>query len=260
MVIDVHPSRERFVVSHESIPGVMAAMTMPFDVADASELASVRPGMKVSFTLVVSPDGAYAERVQVRAYRTAEQDPFTASRLAVLDAASGANAERTPHGAPVPDVSLVDQSNRPVRLSNLRGRVVALNFIYTSCALPQFCFRVANQFGVLRRRFAERLASDLVLLTVTFDPARDRPEVLNEYARRVLRADGESWRLLTGDPGEVLRLSTALGVEAYQDEGLMNHSSRTVIIDRRGRLVANIEGNEFTPRQLGDLVDSVLQQ
>jgi len=38
----------------------------------------------------------------------------------------------------------------------------------------------------------------------------------------------------------------------------MNHSLHTAIIDRRGKLVTNIEGNQFTPDQLGDLVQTVL--
>ena len=59
-------------------------------------------------------------------------------------------------GQPVPDFTLTDQARRPVTLSQFRGKVVAINFIYTSCALPQFCFRIANHFGVLQRRFTDR--------------------------------------------------------------------------------------------------------
>jgi protein SCO1/2 len=39
----------------------------------------------------------------------------------------------------------------------------------------------------------------------------------------------------------------------------MDHSSHTAVIDRQGRLVANIEGNQFTATQLGDLVDVTLR-
>jgi hypothetical protein len=50
------------------------------------------------------------------------------------------------------------------------GATVVMNFIYTSCALPQFCCRMTNHLSVLQNRFAGR---DLVLLSITFDPARD---------------------------------------------------------------------------------------
>jgi cytochrome oxidase Cu insertion factor (SCO1/SenC/PrrC family) len=41
-----------------------------------------------------------------------------------------------PIGTAVPDFTLIDQQRRPVTLSQFRGRVVAVNFISTSCALP----------------------------------------------------------------------------------------------------------------------------
>jgi protein SCO1/2 len=47
-------------------------------------------------------------------------------------------------------------------------------------------------------------------------------------------------------------------VAFFPDEGLMNHSLHTAVINRQGRLVANIEGNQFTADQLGDLTQSVL--
>jgi protein SCO1/2 len=99
-----------------------------------------------------------------------------------------------------------------------------------------------------------------VLLTITFDPARDRPEVLAAYARDRLKADEDGWHFLTGETADVRRVCETFGVESFPDEGLMYHSSHTAIIDRRGTLVANIEGNDFTARQLGDLVDTVLRR
>lgn len=49
------------------------------------------------------------------------------------------------------------------------------------------------------------------------------------------------------------------GMDYFPEEGLMSHSLHTAIIDRQGRLVANIEGNRFTADQLGDLVDTLLK-
>jgi protein SCO1/2 len=92
-----------------------------------------------------------------------------------------------------------------------------------------------------------------VLLTITFDPERDTPEALASYASR-WQADGTGWRFLTGSPEDIRRVCALFGQEAFPDEGLMNHSLHTAVIGRSGLLVANIEGNQFTPEQLGDLV------
>jgi protein SCO1/2 len=258
MVMKVAASQNSFIVSHDAVPGVMDAMMMSFDVRDPKDLNSVRPGMIVTFTLVVEKGAAYAERVRILPYEPVEQDPLTARRLAALKRITGAPA-LTPIaiGQAVPDFTLTDQARRPVTLSAFRGKVVAVNFVYTSCALPQFCFRIANNFGVLQRRFKDRLGRELVLLTVTFDPERDQPEQLAEYAKQ-WDADPATWRFLTGTVPDVRRVCALFGVDFFPDEGLINHSSRTAVIDRDGRLVANVEGNQFTAAQLGDLVGTTL--
>lgn len=259
MVLRVDPASRTFVVSHETIRGFMDAMTMPFEVRDAGALKGLGPGAMVEFTLLVKGDRAYAERIRVRRYESVEQDPLTARRLAVMKRAAGLAQAPLPIGAQVPDFSLVDQTGRQVTLSSLRGKVVALNFIYTRCALPQFCLRVTNHFGVLQKRFADRLGRDLVLLTITFDPQRDTPEALARYASR-WKADPASWHFLTGPVDPVRRICAQFGVEYFPDEGLMNHSLRTGILDRAGTLIASIEGNAHTPDQLGDLVATALDR
>jgi protein SCO1/2 len=83
--------------------------------------------------------------------------------------------------------------------------------------------------------------------------------VLNTYAR-TWKADPESWRFLTGPVPDVQHVCGKFGVDFWQDEALLTHTLHTAIIDRQGKLVANLEGNEFTAEQLGDLVETILNQ
>jgi protein SCO1/2 len=258
IVVTVDRTRTTFTASIQEIPGYMAAMTMPFEVRQRKDLDSLVPGASVAFVLIVKGNSSYAERIRVVRYQSVEQDPLAASRLKLLrEIAGGARPKALAIGDTVPDFKLTDQRRRTIRLSALRGKVVAINFIYTSCALPNFCLRIANNFNVLQKRFKSRLGRDLVLLTVTFDPVHDTPDVLEQYARR-WDADPATWRFLTGPVQDVQKLCHLFGVDAFPDEGLMNHSLHTAILDRRGRLVANIEGNQFTAGQLGDLTQAVL--
>jgi protein SCO1/2 len=212
----------------------------------------------VEFVLVVNDKSSYAERIRTVRYQSAEQDPLAASRLKLLTDVAGAGPRKVlAIGETVPSFTLTDQQRRSVTLSDLRGKVVAINFIYTSCPLPNFCLRIANNFGVLQQRFKAQLGRDLVLLTVTFDPVHDTPEVLAQYASR-WSADPTAWHFLTGPIGDVQRVCHLFGVDFFPDEGLMNHSLHTAIIDRQGRMVANIEGNRFTSTQLADLTAAVL--
>jgi protein SCO1/2 len=116
---------------------------------------------------------------------------------------------------------------------------------------------MSNTFGVLQRRFKPQYGREFVLLTITFDPARDTPEVLATYAAQ-FNADPAIWHFLTGSVKDVRRVCASFGIEAFPDEGLLNHSVQTAVIDRQGRLAGTVEGNQFTPEQLGDLVLAVL--
>lgn len=260
MVLKVDRAHSAFTASIQSIPGYMPAMIMPFEVREPKDLDGLAPGMTVEFTLIVDQKSSRAEHVRILRYQSVEQDPLTTSRLKLLNRIAGGvlPAEKPlAIGQAVPDFTLTDQKRRQITLSQFRGKVVAINFIYTSCVLPDYCLRIANNFGVLQKRFNAQLGRDLVLLTVTFDPIHDTPEVLARYASR-WKADGRAWHFLTGAVSEVQRVCHFFDVDFFPDEGLMYHSLHTAIIDREGNLVANIEGNQLTAVQLGDLAETVL--
>ena len=256
MVVEVKPAERLLVVSHDPVPGVMPAMIMPFLVRNEAQLRGLTPGAIVTFTLRANADAAYADDLRVLRYESGEQDPLTVRRLRLLRSAHA--AAQLELNQAVPDFTLTDQAHKRIALSQLRGKVVVMNFIYTSCALPQFCYRMTNHFSVLQNRFGGRDGRDLVLLSITFDPARDTPDRLAEYATQ-WKADATRWHFLTGPSDEIRKVADAFGLDYFPDEGVISHSLRTVIVDRMGRLRANVEGNTFTAQQLGDLVNGALR-
>jgi len=262
LVLKVSPERNEFTVSMQEIPGFMDAMVMPLPVRAPRDLEGLRPGMMVDFTLVVTAKSSYAENIRVRSFVSFENDPQGACRLAVMEQALAkdhSSASTLAIGQHVPDFSLTDQNNQPVVLSQFSGKVVAMTFVYTRCPLPNFCFRLSNNFGQMQKRFSKRMGQDLILLTVTLDPTNDQPNALANYAG-IWKANGASWRFLTGPAPDIKKVSGLFSVVSNLDEGTITHSLHTVIIDRRGDLVANLEGNEFTAKQLGDLVEAVLNR
>lgn len=249
IVLQVDAAHGTFTASCAAIPGYMEAMSMSYSVADPKELVSVKPGAYIEFTLVVEKSRSYAEHIRPHRFETSEVEQLRARRLQLLEAPHAAIHP----GDPVPDFSLTDQTGRRVSLSEFSGKVVALTFIYTSCPLPDYCFRLSNNFGQLRKRFGP----DLVLLSVTFDPVHDTPAVLARYAT-TWKADPRTWHFLTGSLVEVKAVGREFGLNFWQEEGFLTHSLHTFVIDRRGRLAADFEGNEFSGRQLGDYVAAVL--
>lgn len=257
LVLSIDRSRQTMRVSCQEIPGFMDAMVMSFGVTDLSSMGELKPGALIEFTLVVNNHSSQAENIRIRSYASSERELSKAGRLQDFDEALRGPLQRVAIGEVVPEFTLTDQKQRKVYLRQFAGKVVALNFVYTRCALPDYCVRSSNNFGVLQKQYSERLGRDLVLLTVTFDSVHDQPEVLQSYAD-TWKADPDNWRFLTGSARDIQRVCDLFGVTFVPDEGLYIHSLHTVIIDRRGKLLANLEGNEFTAQQLADLVKTVM--
>ncbi len=257
LVLSVDRSRHTMLVSCNEIPGFMDAMAMSFTVPDSKSLETLARGALIDFTLVVGKDASHVEDIRVRRYDSSEREPAQARRLKGLEEALRGPVQRLDIGQAVPDFTLTDQQGRALQFRQLAGKVIALNFVYTRCALPEYCFRSTNNFGVLQKQFQKRLGKDLVLLTVTFDPVHDQPDTLRDYAK-TWKADPEHWHFLTGAVADVQRVCDLFGVNYVPDEGLFVHSLHTAIIDRDAKLIVNLEGNEFTAQQFADLVGAVL--
>jgi len=261
LILSIDKPHRTFSASCAEIPGYMQAMVMPITVREPKSLAGLKPSVFVDFTLVVEKGRSYAENVRVHEYENLAQEPLLVRRLELLARLDKTNPPPVPIaiGAPVPDFTLTDQTGQRVSLSSFAGKVVGVTFIYTSCPLPDFCFRLSNNFGRVQKRFVAKMGSDLVLLSITFDPVHDTPEVLATYAS-AWKADPKSWHFLTGMPAEVKTVCRRFGLNFWPDEGSLAHSMHTLVIDRDGKLAANFEGNQFSAEQLGDFVETTLNR
>jgi protein SCO1 len=246
LVIQVDQEKRTILVSHRSIGHYMPPMTMAFHVAAREDLTNITPGTHLNFDLRIGKHESVARNLKPRITRLEGTDgkeiPVTqpANKLAL--------------GAEVPDFTLTDQSGRLTRLSQFRGRVIAIDFIYTRCPLPDVCPRLSANFAYISKRLHGR---DITLLSITIDPTWDRPEVLTEYAHR-WQADGDIWRFLTGPVDQIGTVAGLFGLIYWPEEGSITHTVATAIISRDGKLAALIEGSSYRPDQLRDLVEHAL--
>lgn len=260
LVVSVNPQQGEFIVSMHEIPGIMDAMEMTLPLEPRSEVEKLRPGIMVDFKLIVSGASARAEDVHERPYMNFDYDPQVAARFGILNKilpGRSALPAEIKIGQSVPDFTLTDQNSDPVSLAQFRGKVVAMTFVYTTCPFPNYCFRLSNNFGQLQKRFGKHMGRDLVLFTLTLDPEHDQPATLMKYGK-IWKAGSGWWYFLTGAPGKIDEIKSRFGVVANPDMEMVAHSMHTVIINRRGILAVNLEGNEFTSKQLGDLVEAEL--
>lgn len=247
LVLHVDRLRSVATISHDRLPGFMDAMAMPFDLKGLARAAAIVPGDRVRFRLAVKRSRTWVDRVEVLSAAPVDSGLQQTPAVPVLAAV----------GSPIPGFELIDEFGAVVSLAAFKGKVVAVNFIYTRCPLPDYCPRMISHFRRLQDRFAARMDRDLVLLTISFDPQYDTPERLRDYAARH-GAGGSAWHFLTGDADRIERVCAAFGVQYWPDGGLITHSLQTAVIDRRGRLAATVEGKDFTAKQLEDLVASII--
>ena len=259
LVLKVDRTHGVFVVSCDGIPGYMEPMVMSFSVRKPEDLRGVEPSTMVQFVLINDRNAMYAENLKVRNFDSADQEPQEAQRLKLLQSIGDQAAPVTAiaRGELVPDFEFSDQTQRKVALSQFSGEVVVLTFIYTRCPNPNYCFRLNSNLARLQKRFRQRLGQDLVLLSLVVDPEHDLGDRLTNYAN-IWRANPQAWHFLTGSLPEIQKVTNMFGMNFWSGEGVVTHSFHTIVIDRQRKLGANLEGNQFTAQQLGDLVESML--
>lgn len=261
VVLQIGKSHRSLVVSCDAVPGYMNPMDMSFAVSDSKALAAITPGTTISFTIVERGHALYAEHVQPIAAANFESEPMEAGGLTVLEQALNPSSAAMvlEQGQKVPDFALTDQAGQQIHLSSLHGKVVLLTFGYSRCPNPDYCYRLSNNLGKVERRFSSRAGRDLVLVTIAIDPEHDQGAALSQYAA-AFHADPAVWHFLTGPLPEIKQVAGMFGMNFWRDEGLLTHSLHTVLIGREGNLVANLEGNQFTAQQLGDLVKTEMNR
>jgi protein SCO1/2 len=261
IVLKVDAAHRSIVVSCDAIPGYMSAMEMPFAVPDSKSFAAMKPGEMIQFMMVERDTKLYAEKIQTGAASNFEAEPVEAGELTSLQHALDPSAvtKIVSVGQRVPDFSLTDQAQKQIHLSALEGKVVALTFGYSRCPNPNYCFRLSNNLATVERRFHDRAGHDFVLATIMIDPEHDQGTTLTQYAG-VWNANPEVWHFLTGPLPEIRQVAGMFGMNFWSSEGSLTHTLHTVVIDRQGRLVANIDGNQFTAKQLGDLIQTVMDR
>lgn len=107
------------------------------------------------------------------------------------------------------DVDVVDQDGHAVRFYSdlIQDRVVAINFIFTSC--QTICTLLGAKFAKIDRLLSQRHVADVTLISISVDPTNDVPGKLRQFAARY--GTTEHWKLVSGEKRNVEQLLRALG-------------------------------------------------
>lgn len=137
----------------------------------------------------------------------------------------------------IPDVTLETASGTPIDLTDLRGKWLLVDFIYTRC--QTYCSALGGEFAQLQDRLSVPLAQgSLQLLSISFDPDHDTPERLAAYLQR-FRSRGPDWLAARPVSADGLRqLEQAFGIIVIPDElDGYTHNAAIHLVSPQGRLV-----------------------
>ncbi len=248
------PDHKTIEVQHENIPGFMPSMMMPFEVRDEKEIASLKLGDAISFRLNVTQRDSWIDRIQKI---DAGQVHLTAPAPMVAPTSNADGQPRLHEGDPMPAFHLIGQDGKPVTLETFHGHPLVVTFVFTRCPIPNFCPRMSQNFAALQKAIqtsSEALAATR-LLSISFDPEFDTPEILKQYAQHA-GADPAIWTFATGTPAEIHSLTSSFSILVQPEAGTISHSLATALIDRDEKIAKIWRGNGWAPGEVITALES----
>ncbi len=250
------PDHSTVQIEHETIPGFMPSMTMPFEVRDEKEIADLKIGDAISFRLNVTQQDSWIDHIE-----EINAGQLHLPRSSPPPAYESNAKPRLREGDQMPEFQLIDQNGKPLTLEAFHGHPFVVTFIFTRCLIPNFCPRMSRNFAELQKAI-QATPNEMAgtrLLSISFDPQFDTPEVLTEYAQHE-GADPAIWKLATGEPAEIEKLTKAFSILVQPEGGTISHSLATALIDHTGKIAKIWRGNGWTPQEALESLASESEQ
>lgn len=153
---------------------------------------------------------------------------------------------------PAPDFTLTNQFGERVSLSDFRGKVVVMSFLYTSC--PTVCPAITQNFINAMEELDDSVGKDVVFVAVSVDPERDTVEQVRKYSEK--RGLLNRWQYLTGERSELEKVWRDYNIfvnVSWRDEYgnyLVDHTATAIVVDREGNLRLVYPGVTWNPKDL----------
>ncbi|MDP6459662.1 MAG: SCO family protein [Candidatus Hydrothermarchaeota archaeon] len=155
---------------------------------------------------------------------------------------------------PAPDFTLTNQFGEEVSLSDFRGKVVVMSFLYTNC--PTVCPIITSKFISAAEELGDSAGRDVVFVAVTVDPERDTTDKIRRYSEEKGMLD--KWHYFTGGRVEVERVWSDYNIYVNKSSTdasgnyLVDHTATVIGIGKRGNLRLVFPGAIWDPKDLAD--------
>ncbi|MHA6483081.1 SCO family protein [Paenibacillus sp. strain BS8-2] len=145
-----------------------------------------------------------------------------------------------------PAFEMNDIDGNPVSLSSTDGKVRLVYYYFANC--PDVCPPTTFLLSQAQEKLRDegKLGNKAELISITFDPERDTPDVIRKFAERTSAELGDGWHFLRGDSDETINLAKEMGIGIVKDPGgeTFSHMNLIVLIDKKGQIRQLIKGND----------------
>ena len=238
----INSDQKTIIVDHDSIPGFMMPMVMPFNFQDKKDIIGINVGDSVKFRLVLTKKNSYATNfIKLGSVFLGnseddfwEDEEFSQKNIGDL----------------ISDVNLVDINDGDIYLSSFNNKFKFISFIFTRCPIPNMCPAVVIKNGVLANNF--RKNKDIELIMVSFDYIYDSPEILKEFYGESINKY-ENWRVWSSQNkiSDLYTLSSEIGCQFWGiEENNIGHNLRSALIGPNMELLKVWEGDEWLAKNV----------
>lgn len=169
--------------------------------------------------------------------------------------------ETLPIEKAAPSFEMEDIDGNPVSLKSTNGKVRIVYFYFANCpdVCPPTTFMLSEVQEQLRKE--GKLGSKVELISITFDPVRDTPDMIRAFAERTY-AEFDGWHFLRGDEADTIQLAQdfGVGVKKIEEENTFAHFNVITLVDQDGQIREWINGSDedLTPEQIVKEVKKLL--
>jgi protein SCO1 len=157
-----------------------------------------------------------------------------------------------------PEFTLTNQDGKRLALKELRGKVLAITFIFASCT--DTCPLLTAKMAGIQNRLSSAFGPQVFFLSITVDPERDTPAVLKRYAE-AHRANTAGWAFLTASEAEIREVAKSYGIYYKKRlRGDVDHTFLTSLVDQSGILRVQYMGVRFNPDEMLRDLQSLLRE
>jgi protein SCO1/2 len=253
-IVTVDAGHNEIVLDAAAIPGFMEAMTMPYKLKNPSIISELHPGDSITATLIATDNSDLLDEIVIIAQAKPDYKPSYFYHP-------------IQPGDRVPDFRLLNQSDKQIRLAQYRGKVLLMTFIYTRCPLADFCPRMSRNFAQVDKTLAgdPALYKKTHLLSVSFDPEYDTPQVLRSYGGsytgKYTNETFAHWDFAAPSKSDLPAVLRFFDVGATPEKDrTITHSLSTLVIGPDGKVVKWYPTNDWTPEQIVNDVKQIMAE